>query len=117
MHHMHARLRLCYKRWRLSGQGLYCACAQAEEEWADFAEEGGALQRLLREQEGELCGPRPRPLVLEGLAGGGRSLLLGGGDGEGGTGLQNGSSYLLNCRDLASYLQHMPRLSGTLRGA
>ena len=87
---------------------------QADEEWADFAEEGGGLQRLLAEQEGELCGPRPRPHVLHGLAGGSLALAS---DGEG-KALQDAAganSYLLNCRDLASYLQHMPRLSGTLR--
>ena len=106
---MHAHT--CINRWLKCQHGTP---AQADEEWADFAEEGGGLQRLLAEQEGELCGPRPRPPVLHGL--GGSSLLVAA-DGEGNA-LQNGAganSYLLNCRDLASYLQHMPRLSGTLR--
>ena len=39
--------------------------AQAEEEWTDFVEEGGPLGRLLAEQEGELCGPRPQPPLLQ----------------------------------------------------
>ena len=80
-------------------------------------EEGGALQRLLREQEGELCGPRPQPPLLQGM-GMGMGLALRGGSLEAeGNSAQDGagSSYLLNCRDLASYLHQMPRLAGPMR--
>ena len=33
---------------------------QADEAWQDFTAAGGTLDSLLADQEGELCGPRPR---------------------------------------------------------
>jgi hypothetical protein len=83
---------------------------QGDEEWREFTEDGGALQRLLQEQEGgDLGGPRPRaqpPL----------DRPAGYGDGcEEADGLRNGS-YMFNCRELMGMLRHMPQLSATPRG-
>ncbi|CAL8464511.1 g4046 [Coccomyxa elongata] len=85
---------------------------QGDEEWRDFTEEGGALQRLLQEQDGgDLGGPRPRTQPK--LDGG----LGYGGDGEdaSATAAPNGS-YMFNCRELMGMLRHMPQLSVSPRG-
>jgi hypothetical protein len=75
---------------------------QGDKEWMEFIEEGGALQRMLQEQDGgDLGGPRPEPLEPEGMSGG-----------EEAAGLRNGS-YMFNCRELMgmfrySYTPHLP---------
>ncbi len=84
---------------------------QGDEEWRDFTEEGGALQRLLQEQEGgDLGGPRPRaePTLDAPPA-------CYGEDGEEAAALPNGS-YMFNCRELMGMFRHMPQLSVTPRG-
>jgi hypothetical protein len=51
--------------------------AQISGPWSEFSAEGGPLEQLFTEQDGDLCGPRPvRPITEEGadlaeLAGGG----------------------------------------------
>lgn len=83
---------------------------QGDEEWREFTEDGGALQRLLQEQEGgDLGGPRPRAQPpLDGPPGYGDGC-------EEADGLRNGS-YMFNCRELMGMLRHMPQLSATPRG-
>lgn len=88
-----------------------CCGTQGDEEWRDFTEEGGALQRLLQEQDGgDLGGPRPRT----------QPRLDGGlgycGDGENPAAAAPNGSYMFNCRELMGMLRHMPQLSVSPRG-
>ncbi|BDA49618.1 hypothetical protein COCOBI_14-2380 [Coccomyxa sp. Obi] len=84
---------------------------QCDEEWRDFTEEGGALQRLQQEQDGgDLGGPRPRTQPkLDGGFGYG-------GDGEDAAAATPNGSYMFNCRELMGMLRHMPQLSVSPRG-
>ena len=93
-----------------------CCATQGDEEWRDFTEEGGALQRLLQEQDGgDLGGPRPPAQPkLDGGLGYGRFGY--GGDGEDPVAAAPNGSYSFNCRDLMGVLRHMPQLSITPRG-
>lgn len=79
----------------------------------EFTEEGGPLQRMLREQEGgDLGGPRPKQLELDGMNG---TMSAGGGVGEEAAGLRNGS-YMFNCRELMGMLRYVPHLPVSHRG-
>jgi len=87
----------------------FLAAPQATPAWREFA--GGAdapLARLLREQEGDLAGPRPQ----RGPAG---SAGEGEGEGEGGAaGIPAGG--IISGRDLLRLLQDMQGISVTSPG-
>lgn len=82
--------------------------AQDDEEWMEFVEEGGALERLMQEQKGCLYCDPPRPSQQSLLSCGG--LMAHQHNGV----TSNGGS-LFNCRELMGML-HIPQLTASPQG-
>lgn len=78
----------------------------------EFVEDGGALQRLLQEQQGCLCCDPPRPSQPSLLSCGG--LMAQQQPSSNITSNGAGSSFF-NCRELMGML-HMPQLTGSPQG-
>ena len=85
-------------------------CVQDDEEWMDFTEEGGALQRLLQEQQGCLYCDPPRLAQPSLLSCGGLTAKQ-----PSGVTSNGNAGSLFNCRELMGML-HIPQLTGSPQG-
>ena len=71
---------------RLEGEGAHAAA------WARLVAEGGVLDALAHEQQGELCGPKPTPEPRPAFGAEGPGAAVAGGQGGAGEGVGPGAA-------------------------